>query len=183
MTTSATVQIPLENKPTAPILASLDAMSPMSPEDGNACERRGLDPQNQAHSEPSFEQPRKPLPAHAFTVEDHARSRAARTLKQAQRSDNSALFRDCGLNRDWCQVAVAYGVKLPLWGTPMTPAAMRRWLRKVGYDMRWFRDWFGRSKLQTFIIDNPTWPLRAWAGTLLLLREFDDKHGLPAVSA
>jgi hypothetical protein len=103
---------------------------------------------------------------------------AARAAKQAARRA-SPLRRHFIDEKTWRTLARARGIRLPLWGKPVTPNAMRRWLKKLGISVKDYLDWQGdgpldpatnknrRATLKDFAERNPDWPLRAWVGLLL----------------
>ena len=99
-----------------------------------------------------------------------AKARAAAATARAARKA-SALRTDFLDDPHWLDLAREAGFRLPVWGTPCTPAAMKRWLKRCGLDLAWFRESVGFRTVQQHIAANPRWPLRAWAG--LCLEEWD----------
>ena len=71
----------------------------------------------------------------------------------------------------WERLAPARGVRLPQWATRNTSGKTVRWLRKLGWTVPQFYDWYGGDakdqRLGCFAKANPTWPLRAFVGLLL----------------
>lgn len=90
------------------------------------------------------------------------------------RKGASPLRRDFVDAPHWVELARVRHVRLPLWTTPCTTAGMRRWLRRAGLSLTWYRRWSGYRRLQDWIDDNPDWPLRAFAGICLEEREMLD---------
>lgn len=59
---------------------------------------------------------------------------------------------------------------LPPWNVPCEPAAILRWLGRLGMtEAEYVRR--TRTSLVDFCALNPTWPLRAWIGTVLEMYE------------
>lgn len=132
-----------------------------------------LSPENPTLEGTQKDTPRGRANLRPGNLEALAKAQEARIRKAAERQ-SSTLLRDFAHDLDWRKLARVYDVKLPGYGTPMTPTAMRRYLRALGYDIKWYQEWSGWLKLQNFIAQNGAWPLRGWVGMLLLLRERDD---------
>lgn len=60
---------------------------------------------------------------------------------------------------------------LPSWDVPCSPEAMERWLDRLDLSERDYLSMTGLKRLDEFIKLNPNWPLRAWIGTVLEIRE------------
>lgn len=86
------------------------------------------------------------------------------------------LKRDFASAPHWLELARARNVRLPLWTTPCTTSGMRRWLRRAGLSVGWYRRWSGYRSLQEWIDANPRWPLRAFAGICLEECEIAEPH-------
>ncbi len=98
----------------------------------------------------------------------------SRETQKAQREwAKEHLRRDFLDAPHWTELARRYGVRLPQWWVPCTPTHMRRWLRRLGFSLAWYRDWSGDRDVTLFAERNPDWPLRAFVG--LLLEELE--HG------
>jgi hypothetical protein len=127
---------------------------------------------------------RESLPSHILAPQatpagfsDDARTRAREARRAATKARaESTLRRDFLEESHWLELASHYGLRLPPWGMPCTPGQMARWLRKVGLSGKWYREWTGFGSLQDWIIANPLWPLRAFAGLLLEECESEDWH-------
>jgi hypothetical protein len=114
----------------------------------------------------------------------------ARVLQQAARRASS-LRSDFEDEMIWRKLAKARGIRLPLWGKPVTPSAMRHRLKRLGISVADYLDWQGqgpidprtglnrKATLKDFAMLNPDWPLRAWVG--LLLESFPAATAEPAV--
>lgn len=71
----------------------------------------------------------------------------------------------------WDELAAKLMVyRLPDWVIPCSPEAMRTWLDRLEMSER---DFFNRTQTNVtdFMRFNPTWPLRAFVGLLLEMRE------------
>ena len=96
------------------------------------------------------------------------REKAAQTRKaNAALRATSALRKDFGTDGYWVELAHGRHMRLPAWGTPITTSAIRKWLKKLGRSVEWYRDWQGEKDLADFTKRNPGWPLRALIGLLL----------------
>jgi hypothetical protein len=76
-------------------------------------------------------------------------------------------------DENWVELARRAGVTLPRRGTACTPARMEKWMKKLGFNTTWYRNWSGFRNLQEHIDANPTWSLRAWVGMLLEEWEYE----------
>ena len=94
---------------------------------------------------------------------------AAHAARQAKMEAAAALplKRDFLDDTTWQQLAKDLGVRLPNWIYPPEPRTMRRYLRKLRIRERDYLEMLGLERLEQFAEKNPTWPLRAWVGTLL----------------
>lgn len=110
-------------------------------------------------------------------LSDQARAKRRATLAARATSPLRRNFLDAP---HWSELAHAYGVRLPQWGTPATTGAMTRWLKRTGFSVAWYREWSGYQALQQWIDANPTWPLRAFAGLCLEERESAEWHAAQA---
>jgi hypothetical protein len=90
---------------------------------------------------------------------------AAAVARQARKASN--LRTDFLDEPHWVDLAREAGFRLPVWGTPCTPGAMTRWLKRCGLSVAWYREATGFTSLRQHITANPRWPLRAWAGLCL----------------
>lgn len=59
---------------------------------------------------------------------------------------------------------------LPHWGVPCDPIAMERWLDRLDIAARDYFYMAGLKSLQEFIDLNPSWPLRAFIGLALEMK-------------
>lgn len=69
--------------------------------------------------------------------------------------------------KHWLELARQRNVKLPQHNTPCTPAAMIRWLHKLGLSLAWYQEYTGYKKLQQWIDASPAARLRWFVGLLL----------------
>ncbi len=60
---------------------------------------------------------------------------------------------------------------LPAWDVPCSPEAIERWLDRLDLSERDYLRTSGLKRLEEFMKLNPRWPLRAWIGTVLELKE------------
>lgn len=67
----------------------------------------------------------------------------------------------------WTEMASEVGVRLPLWRMPCTTGGMRRFLKKINVSVEDYLAANNDKRLNQFMIRNPDWPLRAWAGIQL----------------
>jgi hypothetical protein len=67
---------------------------------------------------------------------------------------------------EWQKLASAKGLRLPPRDTPCTTAGMERWMHRLGWTGKRFREYCDMS-LSEWIERNPHWPLRAFIGLLL----------------
>ncbi len=75
----------------------------------------------------------------------------------------------------WAEMAKDRGIRLPQWKMKCTTGGMRRWLKKINRDPTWYLDKTNEKTLKVFAINNPDWPLRAWAGICLEWVEQEEK--------
>jgi hypothetical protein len=77
----------------------------------------------------------------------------------------------------WDELAARYVPhdRLPGWDTPCHPAAMRRWLKRLGISKRVWEQTTA-TRLEEFIRFNPGWGLRAWIGLALEIRAAMDSE-------
>jgi hypothetical protein len=99
-----------------------------------------------------------------------ASARIARAAKNAARK--ASTLRKDFLDQDhWEDLAREKGLRLPQWGDAPTVSNMRTWLHKVGMSQAEWETENG-CRLAQFPVNNPDWPLRAFAGlTLELIAE------------
>lgn len=76
-------------------------------------------------------------------------------------------------SNNWANLAREVGVRLPHWRMACTTGGMRRFLRKIGVDVKEYLEANHERNLSVFSTLNPTWPLRAWAGIQLENLMFD----------
>lgn len=101
----------------------------------------------------------------SISVDARAKARAARAAQHEWALEN--LRRDFLDDPNWTELARVRGVRLPRWSNPRTPGSMRRWLRKLGLSVDWYRDQNGYRTLGEWIKANPRWPLRTFVGLCL----------------
>jgi hypothetical protein len=96
------------------------------------------------------------------------RAKAAEARKSQIRTPVSEILRQHYADEGhWLDLARARNLFMPPFATPCTLRGMRRWMRKLGLNIEWFRMWTGFGQLEEWITSNPTYSLRAWAGLLL----------------
>jgi hypothetical protein len=76
----------------------------------------------------------------------------------------------------WIDMAKERKLRLPLWRMQCTTGGMRRWLRKIKRDPTWYLEKTNEKTLKVFAQNNPTWPLRAWAGICLEWVEEEEEN-------
>jgi hypothetical protein len=111
----------------------------------------------------------------AVTTEEERNTRlaAVRSKAATARAANAARRKASRLRRDfldeptWRKLASERGVRLPPWGEPVTPGAMRRWLKKLSWTVSRYLASTAEITLSDFRSGNPDWPLRAWVGLVL----------------
>ncbi|MEW6048814.1 MAG: hypothetical protein AB1609_20450 [Bacillota bacterium] len=105
------------------------------------------------------------------------RGRAALAAKIA--AGRATLRQDYADMAEWERLAREAGLRLPMSWQPVTPAGMKRWLRRLGIPLRAYLAWNGAgldgnetsARLADFARRNPDWSLRAWAGLVLEHRD------------
>src|SRR5687767_12632864 len=65
---------------------------------------------------------------------------------------------------NWQKLAQERGIRLPAWWVAPTPAALKRWCKRL--DGGVFRDIYGCTPVRLVEL-NPDWPLRAHVGMML----------------
>lgn len=96
------------------------------------------------------------------------KARLTRQLKAQVRTQVRNDYADMG---EWERLAREAGLRLPPPGTKITSTVMRRWFRKIGISARGYYAWSGERSLGEFVINNPRWSARAWAGLCLENRD------------
>jgi hypothetical protein len=116
------------------------------------------------------------------------KANAAKAARQAARRASS-LRRNFSDEPWWKKLARARGIRLPGWGEPVRPPAMRRWLKRLNISVSDYLEWQGdgpydattgcnrRATVKDFAERNPDWSLRAWVG--LLLESFPAASAVP----
>lgn len=89
------------------------------------------------------------------------------------------LRKDFSDDMTWVDLARRFYIRLPIWKTPVTEQAMRKWLRKFRVTEKEYLQATGYKELGDFMKLNPDWPLRAWVGLLLeYVADRDDAKGV-----
>ena len=68
---------------------------------------------------------------------------------------------------DWVEMAKSLGLRLPGYGKNVTTGAMTRWIKALGSTVPKYLEWAQEKSLVSFAKNNPSWPLRSWAGLVL----------------
>jgi hypothetical protein len=97
----------------------------------------------------------------AFTSQ--ARARAAEARRAAIEA-GTKFRRDFADAANWEKLAHERGIRLPAWWVAPTPAALKRWFKRL--DGGLFREAFGCSPARLIEL-NPDWPLRTHVGVML----------------
>ena len=92
---------------------------------------------------------------------------------------NGAGFLGLAAMREWERIASDADMHLPQFSTPLTTGHMERWLRRLGISRDQYLAWNGAglngngssAKLSDFIVRNPGWTFREWAGLVLEHRD------------
>jgi len=66
----------------------------------------------------------------------------------------------------WERLAHHHQTRLPRSDAQFTGQNMRAFLRRAGISVKEYQDWWG-GRIKEFQLQNPDWPLRAWAGLTL----------------
>lgn len=99
--------------------------------------------------------------AQVLTPEIRAKAMAARAAKVAEGAKYRRDFMD---SDSWDQLAKSKGIRLPAWWVAPTPAALRKWSKRLVEVP--FLDAFGCSPIRLIEL-NPTFPLRVFVGHML----------------
>ena len=77
------------------------------------------------------------------------------------------LREDYSADPEWISLAAEHSIELPEYGSPCSSSEMRWFLEKLNVPEATYLSWSGMRNCEEFARLNPTWPLRAWAGSLL----------------
>jgi hypothetical protein len=98
--------------------------------------------------------------------------------KSAHHSSSATKFCD---SIHWDELATKYLSRydLPAWDVPCGPEAMARWLDRLDIPLKQYLRMTSLRSLEDFITMNPAWPLRAFIGLALEMRneEVNDDAG------
>lgn len=71
----------------------------------------------------------------------------------------------------WKKLASKFKVRLPSWKMAPSPHWMELYLKRLGLPHSDYKDWSGFGSFREFIEANPGWPLTAFVGLMLEVKE------------